>query len=288
MGNLETTVKVFGTGVAGFTIVCLAISGMTEAYNKVVGGDTYSGEGTAFLAARTIAELLCALYVADFVTGLIHMLLDFQTINNDKLRLHAEKTVAGVEEFEKTPLFTEADEHDQYLWNFHSHHEAVYPSSDTQTELFMQLFWYVRIVWPIFFALYYYGYMPEQVSRVWLTALIVGLPSQQTHFLAHARKRDLLKDYPIVEFLQDWHIILHPDSHQQHHEKFNCDFCILNGWANAPMNQIAKFLMYVGALDKEPPSARNRRERAANAHNEEKKAAAAAKTAKAGKSNTAR
>ena len=65
----------------------------------------------------------------------------------------------AVEAFEKTKLFTEASEHDQYLWNFHSHHEAVYPSSDSQLELFMQLFWYVRVVWPLFYLGYYYGYV---------------------------------------------------------------------------------------------------------------------------------
>ena len=73
-------------------------------------------------------------------------------------------------------------------------------------------------------------------------ALIVGLPSQQTHFLAHARRRGLLKEWPILEKLQDWRIILHPDAHQQHHEKFNCNFCILNGWANPLMNRVARLL----------------------------------------------
>ena len=95
-----------------------------------------------------------ALYVADFVTGLIHMLLDFQTVDDDELRLHVETSVEAVEAFEKTKLFTEASEHDKYLWNFHSHHEAVYPSSDSQLELFMQLFWYVRIVWPLFYPVH--------------------------------------------------------------------------------------------------------------------------------------
>jgi hypothetical protein len=103
---------------------------------------------------RTLVELLLALYVADFVTGLIHMLLDFQTVDDDELRLHIETSVEAVEAFEKTKLFTEATERDRYLWNFHSHHEAVYPSSDSQLELFMQLFWYVRVVWPLFYPVH--------------------------------------------------------------------------------------------------------------------------------------
>ena len=200
--------------------------------------------------------------MADFVTGLIHCLLDFQTVDDDELRLHIETSVEAVEAFEKTKLFTDASERDRYLWNFHSHHEAVYPSSDSQLELFMQLFWYVRVVWPLFYLGYYYGKIPEATSRVWLVALIVGLPSQQTHFLAHARRRGLLKEWPMIERLQDWRIILHPDAHQQHHEKFNCNFCILNGWANPLMNRVARLLTHFGVLAEEPPTARNRRERA--------------------------
>ena len=37
-----------------------------------------------------MVELLLALYVADFVTGLIHCLLDFQTVDDDELRLSLE------------------------------------------------------------------------------------------------------------------------------------------------------------------------------------------------------
>ena len=76
-------------------------------------------------------------------------------VDDDELRLHIETSVEAVEAFEKTKLFTEATERDRYLWNFHSHHEAVYPSSDSQLELFMQLFWYVRVVWPLFYLGFY-------------------------------------------------------------------------------------------------------------------------------------
>ena len=110
-------------------------------------------------------------------------------MDDDELRLHIETSVEAVEAFEKTKLFTEATERDRYLWNFHSHHEAVSTSSDSQLELFMQLFWYVRASSGRCSTGFHYGYVPEATSRVRLVALIVGLPSQQTHFLAHARQR---------------------------------------------------------------------------------------------------
>ena len=150
-GSVETTVKLAFTGLAGFTLACVVIETAGTFIGTKVAG---SSDGQNYLVTRTVVELLLALYVADFVTGLIHMLLDFQTVDDDELRLHIETSVEAVEAFEKTKLFTEATERDKYLWNFHSHHEAVYPSSDSQLELFMQLFWYVRVVWPLFYPVH--------------------------------------------------------------------------------------------------------------------------------------
>ena len=155
-GSVETTVKLGLTGLAGFTLACVVIETAGTFIGTAVAG---SSDGQNYLVTRTLIELALALYVADFVTGLIHMLLDFQTVDDDELRLHIETSVEAVEAFEKTKLFTEATERDKYLWNFHSHHEAVFPSSDSQLELFMQLFWYVRVVWPLFYLGYYYGYV---------------------------------------------------------------------------------------------------------------------------------
>ena len=86
-GSVETTVKLGLTGVTGFAIACVVI----ETAGAVIGGGlTGGGDGYAYVCTRTLVEFLLALYVADFVTGLIHMLLDFQTVNNDALRLHVE------------------------------------------------------------------------------------------------------------------------------------------------------------------------------------------------------
>ena len=76
-GSLQTTVKLAFTGLAGFTLACVVIETAGTAIGKGVAGSSESG----YFVTRTLVELLLALYVADFVTGLIHMLLDFQTVN---------------------------------------------------------------------------------------------------------------------------------------------------------------------------------------------------------------
>ena len=77
-GSVETTVKLAFTGLAGFTLACIVIETAGTAIGSTVAGSSESG----YFVTRTLVELLLALYVADFVTGLIHMLLDFQTVDD--------------------------------------------------------------------------------------------------------------------------------------------------------------------------------------------------------------
>ena len=77
-GSVETTVKLAFTGLAGFTLACVVIETAGTAIGSTVAGSSESG----YFVTRTLVELLLALYVADFVTGLIHMLLDFQTVDD--------------------------------------------------------------------------------------------------------------------------------------------------------------------------------------------------------------
>ena len=190
-GSVETTVKLGLTGLAGFTLACVVIETSGSIIGKTVAG---SSDSQNYFVTRTAIELLLSLYVADFVTGLIHMLLDFQTVDDDELRLHIETSVEAVEAFEKTKLFTEATERDRYLWNFHSHHEAVYPSSDSQLELFMQLFWYVRVVWPLFYPVHKSNCRSGAGSMAWrhapdsLVDLRTGSTSATTMVISRRRR----------------------------------------------------------------------------------------------------
>ena len=77
-GSVETTVKLGLTGLAGFTLACVVIETAGTVVGTAVAG---SSDGQNYVVTRTLVELLLALYVADFVTGLIHMLLDFQTVD---------------------------------------------------------------------------------------------------------------------------------------------------------------------------------------------------------------
>lgn len=155
---------------------------------------------------------------------------------------------------------------DRYLWNFHVHHDAPYPAKDSEWELVMQILRplsapLVGCIW-----LYYMGYMPNNVARLLFGALSVGPFMQKLHFLAHARNHGELEgDHAFnttIRFLQDHYIILSPVVHKRHHEEFDCNFCIVNGWANPLLNRVRIILSLVGVLASEPPTTVSRRERA--------------------------
>lgn len=208
-------------------------------------------------------ELLVGIWLADFISGMIHLNLDYQTVSNRELRLHAETTIPAVEHFKATdPRFLNADKEDQYLWNFHVHHDAPYPASDSDWELFMQIAKPVAGPWFATAAGLYYGVVPGTLGRLILWMGFFGLFTQATHFAAHARSRNLIKN-KLVMFMQDYHIILNPAVHKIHHEQFDCEFCILNGWANPAVNAIRKFGSRVGFYPAVAPTTTTRNERKA-------------------------
>lgn len=210
---------------------------------------------------EVVLEACAGLYLADMVSGIVHLCLDYEVGGNDDLRRHAEFSIDDVKEFEKVnPLFLEAKKRDQYLWNFHVHHDATYPAADSNWELFMQMVvpaapWYLLSI-----ALAVLGILPPTFTRFWLIGVGVAMFTQFTHFAAHARNRGLIKNRLVCK-LQDWHLLLNPETHKSHHIHFDRDFCILNGWANPVVNRIRRLGSHVGLFPKEAPTTTTRRER---------------------------
>ena len=208
-----------------------------------------------------VAQFLASIYAADFISGLVHFHLDYQTIHDKELRLHEEPTIPDIVTFKTQDAFQRASRGDQFLWNFHVHHDVPFPSADSTTELFWQI---ARPLAPLVLAIVasmYYQWIDVWVGRMLLVACALGSITQFTHFAAHARSRGLVTNRVVV-FLQDARIILHPDTHRIHHEKYDCAFCILNGWANPAVDLLRCLGSHVGLFPKEAPTITVRRERA--------------------------
>ena len=55
------------------------------------------GGGSLYPALQAVAEVLIGIYVADLISGVVHLYLDYQEIKDQKWRLHVETSIPAVE-----------------------------------------------------------------------------------------------------------------------------------------------------------------------------------------------
>lgn len=83
----------------------------------------------------------------------------------------------------------------------------------------------------------------EMKFLVALMVVIFGSMCQTTHALAHEGRSQRNKTFPkIIAFLQKYHLILPPHVHGRHHQdEHDRNFCIFNGWANPLLNALSPY-----------------------------------------------
>jgi hypothetical protein len=80
--------------------------------------------------------------------------------------------------------------------------------------------------------------------------LVLSYGVQVSHFLAHQRVHHGKQSLPpLVAHLQDLGLMLHPRVHKQHHDTFDFNFCIFNGWANPMVNAGFRVARKIGLVD---------------------------------------
>lgn len=219
------------------------------------------------LTLEVVVELLAAMYLADVVSGLVHLHLDYAEGKNDELKLVTFKSAEEIIRFkENDEMYKSANKNDQFLWNFHAHHDVAYPAFDPISEQIGQSVRPGSIPYIGSIFLWAIGIMPSWFARVWIVGLTFSFLSQFTHFAAHARSRGLITNPywgPAVRWMQDWHIIIHPAVHKVHHVHFDRDFCVFNGWANPLLNRLRQLGSRVGYFPKLAPTVTVRAARSA-------------------------
>ena len=156
-----------------------------------------------------ITSVVSGLYLADLGTGLVHMIADIIGRNTLDIPYH------------------------------HVNPKNYFDISDI--ELLCQ-----TSVAPIPLICILYNLTPL-TSKSQILFQIVSLYGmhigQITHKFAHITNTLTEEDrqkHKAMIFLQNIHLILHPNNHHPHHTspKYDTNFCILNGWANPLLNSI--------------------------------------------------
>ena len=169
-----------------------------------------------------VAAVFLGYFLADFLTGLIHLLCD-----NIPLQL---KTMKSGRNFLEYAAF-----------GFHYHH--IHPTDWNTNNLYFAAIlragfqFYVPIT-----TLALWTVSAEQnpfLVIVLLTCSHTGLFVQFSHAASHGR----FQGNRLVVFLQNHRFILHPSIHKIHHQEFNQNYAILNGYSNGLLNLIYKYLV---------------------------------------------
>ncbi|KAL1522798.1 hypothetical protein AB1Y20_017769 [Prymnesium parvum] len=192
-------------------------------------------------------EAVVACFLLDLISGIWHSTLDLSDMGERLRSIVPDSTEAALRVRATDPRYLTANFWQQFVWSFKSHHTAPYPAHDNQERelavVVMPLLFLTLVQW-------YVGWLQPRATRVWCVVLGLGSFTQTSHFLAHRRVhlgRASLP--PCVGFLQDIHFLLHPSVHRPHHETFDCNFCIWNGWANPIVNRLIRLSMHLGIAD---------------------------------------
>ncbi len=171
--------------------------------------------------AGALLALLVAYLVADFVNGIVHMIMD----NTDTYGGVLGPLIAVFHLHHKTPRYTDANPAAIYVLESGSKH------------------WLVP-----YLALLVYAQTQGIPAGLNLALVLVGLLSslaEVSHYLCHN------STHPAVRLLQRLRLLLPPEHHEVHHARDNVRYAFLNGLTDPLIDAIARRTCrgYVGRVD---------------------------------------
>ena len=205
---------------------------------------TLSAALNLFWAARdvgwlTIPALLAGWYVADMLSGLVHMFMDYHPCPKGKGldRLYFYEGPRASEEYQALFRQTMAgiNPFQRLVYDFKNHHPR--PDALGRRDLWRQigstvvagalpasvLFNLVCWVWPL----------PGWAAAGFFAMLIGGTFAQYFHGTLHRN------DNPwIIRAMRRVGLLMTPEAHQLHHDTLRRDFSTNCGWSNALLNGI--------------------------------------------------
>lgn len=163
---------------------------------------------------QLVVAFVLGYFVADFLTGLLHLVCD-----NTPLSLRT--------------IYSGRPPWEWAAYGFHYHH--INPTDWNHNNIY---FGAVVRAGFLFYVPLTLMTLPLHSRPFLRVALLVcahtGVLAQYTHAASHGR----FHSNKMVRWLQDYGIILHPDTHKIHHQQFDQNYAILNGWSNGLLNWI--------------------------------------------------
>lgn len=168
---------------------------------------------------HSVVAVVMGIYLADFVTGLLHLWADTIPLSAVSVRERSLK--------------------EWIAFGFHYHHAntANWNENDIYFAAILRagLLFYVPVAGP---AVALSRYLPPLATLGLLAMGNFGLITQLSHAAAHGRWNSSPSINRLVRFLQRAGILLPPEMHRAHHTGFDGNFAILTGWSTPLLNLI--------------------------------------------------
>ena len=206
-----------------------------------------------------VVTLIGALFIADFVSGLWHLFIDYYPINYeigyDEL-LFYQGDRSGKEFIElRDALYARGTELDKLAYHFKRHHKKPRHERninklfmDTGHQAFGVLIYAIILVIiakiPFFndVAFFNWPYKYPEVILFWLLFAVFIANIEFIHHCIHHPK-----DYPVggkvIAALQKGRLIYDKKVHTRHHSGDGTGFCFVTGQANFIVNRICGYLL---------------------------------------------
>jgi hypothetical protein len=178
----------------------------------------YQSKREHLTIAEYITGILSGLYIADFGSGILHLIVDINSGHFDE----------------------------SYNLNevFRQHHE--YPSHILRTPFYESILSGMNIHPPLLCVI---TNMFNTTTKLKILTQLTTIYAVQlttvihrfTHYMNHATEEQRNSELgKLLYFLQQNHIIVSSQEHRVHHssELHDINFCLINGWANPLLNQI--------------------------------------------------
>ena len=187
--------------------------------------------------------------LADVNSGTFHFTFDHADAG-DRLRDVMPTSVHAARAAEASPQFTTATLWEKFVWKFQIHHSLPWPravtkrsSSQKQLDALGTAGASVALVaWAA-------GLVEPWLCRVVALSWIITAQAQRAHFWCHERNHSPHTLPVVVRWAQDAGLLLHPNLHRVHHERYDCNFPILTGWTNRYVQFLYEASVRCGLVD---------------------------------------
>lgn len=196
-----------------------------------------------------IAAALAGWYVADLMSGVVHLYMDYRPCTPGiglGAMFHYEGDRESAEYLAmRDAAFARMGPFERLVYDFKNHH----PRPDALGRRLMA----IQLGPTVFFATLPFTVLANLVYALsplpaWtlagLVAFVLGATFAQ-YFHGTLHRAD---NPPAVHMLRRLGLLMRPRDHVRHHGTLDCDFSTINGWSNPPLNLAFRLLRRAGRL----------------------------------------